>query len=396
MNTKTSPAVLISGAGVAGPTLAYWLARHGFRPTVVERAAGLRTSGSPVDVRGPAVQVAERMGVMGRLRQAGTDVTAMSFVNRSGREVGRVNMRALQRAARSGEVEVTRTDLAAILYEASRDLAEYVFGDTMTALSQDGGGVDVTFEKAAPRRFDLVIGADGLHSATRRLAFGPESEFVRHAGIYVATMQLNARAEHQRDVVTYNAPGRMVAIHPVRGRALAAFIFRYPAVRGFDHRDIEQHKRMVTGIYASDCWRLPELLDQVRAADDLWLDSVSQVRMGRWANGRVALLGDAASSVSLFGDGSTLAMAGGYTLAEELAAARTDPSRAFAQYEARHRMLVDPRQGAIGTAARLIVPATRTGIAARNLATRLWPAAAAAGWVRTRIIPRRKPAQATT
>jgi 2-polyprenyl-6-methoxyphenol hydroxylase-like FAD-dependent oxidoreductase len=396
MNAKTNPTVLISGAGVAGPTVAYWLARHGLRPTIVERAAGLRSSGSPVDVRGPAVQVAERMGVMERLRQASTDATATSFVNRSGRRVGRVNMRALQRAARSREVELTRTDLAAILYQASRDSAEYVFDDTMTALSQDHGGVDVTFEKAAPRRFDLVIGADGLHSATRRLAFGPEPRFVHHGGIYVATMPLNAPAEHERDIVIYNAPGRMVAIHPVRGRALAAFIFRQPAVEGFDYRDVEQHKQMLAQAYAGDGWRVPELLDKVRAADDLWLDSVSQVRMDRWANGRVALVGDAASSVSLFGDGSTLAMAGAYTLAEELAAAPADPRPAFARYEAKHRALVDPRQGAIGTAARLIVPATRTGIAARNLASRLWPVAAAAGWVRNRITPRREPASSIT
>ena len=393
MNAKTTPAVLISGAGVAGPTAAYWLARHGFRPTVVERAAGLRSSGSPVDVRGPAVPVAERMGVMEQLRQAATDATATSFVNRSGRRVGRVNTRALQRATRSQDVELTRTDLAAILYRASRDSAEYLFDDTITTLRQDGGGVDVTFEKAAPRRFDLVIGADGLHSATRRLAFGPEPEFVRHGGIYVATLQLNGPAEHERDIVIYNAPGRMVAIHPVRGRALAVFIFRHPAVDGFDPRDIEQHKRIVTGAYAGGGWRVPELLDRVRAASDLWLDSVSQVRMDRWANGRVALAGDAASSVSLFGDGTTLAMTGAYTLAAELAADPADPQRAFARYEARHRTLVDPRQGAIATAARLIVPATRTGIAARNLASRLWPAAAAAGWVRTRITPRREPAQ---
>jgi 2-polyprenyl-6-methoxyphenol hydroxylase-like FAD-dependent oxidoreductase len=391
MNVKPNPAVLISGAGVAGPTLAYWLARHGWRPTVVERAAALRTSGSPVDVRGPAVQVAERMGLMDRLREAGTDATAMSFVNRSGRRVGRVNSRALQQATGSREVELTRTDLARILYEAGRDSAEYVFDDTMTGLSQDGAGVDVTFEKAAPRRFDLVIGADGLHSATRRLAFGPESEFVRHGGLYVATTQLGSPAEHQRDVVMYNAPGRMVAIHPVRGRALAAFIFRHPAVAGFDHRDIDQHKRMITEAYVGGGWRLPELLNRARAADDLWLDSVSQVRMDRWADGRIALVGDAASSVSLFGDGSTLAMAGAYTLAAELAATPADPESAFARYEAKHRRLVGPRQGAIQLAAALIVPATRTGIVARNLATRLWPAVAAAGWVRSRIIPRREP-----
>jgi 2-polyprenyl-6-methoxyphenol hydroxylase-like FAD-dependent oxidoreductase len=389
MNTKTDPTVLISGAGVGGPTLAYWLAARGFRPTVVERSAGLRSSGNPVDVRGPAVEVAERMGIMERLREAATDVTAMSFVNGSGRRVGRVGMRTLQQSGGGREVEVTRTDLAKILYEASRDSAEFLFDDTITSLRQDDDGVDVTFEKAAPRRFDLVIGADGLHSMTRRLAFGPESAFVRHIGLYVATMQLDRPAEHQREVVLHNTPGRLVSLHPVHGRTLAAFIFRNPAVEGFDHRDIEQHKRIVTDAYAGAGWRVPELLDHVRAADDLWLDSVSQVRLDRWSNGRVALLGDAASSVSLFGDGSTLAMAGAYTLAEELAATPADPQAAFARYEARHRTLVDPKQNNLATAAALMVPATRAGIAARNLATRLWPAAATLGRVRDRVTPRR-------
>ncbi|MEV1172356.1 FAD-dependent monooxygenase [Nonomuraea sp. NPDC049784] len=389
-----SPTVLISGAGIAGSTLAYWLAEQGFRPTVVERAAGLRSSGSPVDVRGPAVEVAERMGVMDRLRDAATTATGMAFVNDAGRRVGGVNTRAMQRASGSREVEVTRTDLATILYKAGRDSAEYLFGDTMTAISQDDTGVEVTFEKAAPRRFDLVVGADGLHSMTRRLAFGPESAFVRHMGLYVATMPLDGPAERRSEVVIYNSPGRMVAIHPVRGRALAAFIFRGPAVDGFDHRDTEQHKRILGDAYAGAGWQVPELLERARAAEDLWFDSVSQVRIDCWHNGRVALLGDAASSVSLFGDGSTLAMSGAYTLAKELAASPGDPQAAFARYEAEHRTLVDSRQDNVAAAASLMVPATRIGIDARNLASRFWPAAAAASWVRNRLVPRREPAAA--
>ncbi|MBO2447999.1 FAD-dependent monooxygenase [Actinomadura barringtoniae] len=387
MTTMSSenPTVLISGAGVGGPTLAYWLAEHGFRPTVVERSAGLRSSGNPVDVRGPAVAVAERMGIMDRLREAATEVSALSFVNRSGREVGRVDMRALQQASGSGEAEVTRTDLAKILYEASRDKAEYLFDDTITSLRQDEDGVDVTFENAAPRRFDLVIGADGLHSNTRRLAFGPESEFVQHAGLYVATTQWDDLAGNAQDVLLHNVPGRLVSVHPVHGRSVAAFIFRSPAIEGFDHRDMEQHKRIVAEAYAGGGWRVPELLDRVRDAGDLWLDSVSRVRLDRWHDGRIALLGDAASSVSLFGDGSTLAMAGAYTLARELAVSPAAPQAAFTRYEAEHRTLVDPRQGNVGAAAALMVPKTRAAIAARNAATRLWPVAAGATRLRKRF-----------
>jgi 2-polyprenyl-6-methoxyphenol hydroxylase-like FAD-dependent oxidoreductase len=382
--------VLISGAGIAGPTLAYWLARHGLRPTVVEHVAALRSSGSPVDVRGRAVEVAEQMGVMARIRQAGTGVTAMRFVNATGRRVGKVNLRALQLAAGSREVELPRGDLASILYQASRDHAEFLFDDSMVALEQDEHGVNITFGRAQPRRFDLVIGADGLHSAVRRLAFGSESNFVRHMGLYVATMRLDGLdglLEHEREVVMYNSPGRAVAIHPSRGDALAFFALRSPVVPGFDYRDTGQHKRLLTAAFADAGWRVSELLKHMDAADDLYFDSVSQVRVRPWWRGRVAVAGDAASCVSLFGDGSSLAMAGAFTLAEELAAAPGDHRSAFGRYEARHRRLVDPRQRNIPRGTSLLIPATRPGILARNVATRLWPVGAAAGWLRRRLAP---------
>ncbi|HEU4946587.1 MAG TPA: FAD-dependent monooxygenase [Kribbella sp.] len=381
----SEPKVLISGAGIAGSTLAYWLARHGFRPTVVERGGSLRSSGSPVDVRGPAVEVAVRMGVLARLRQAGTEVTDLSFVNAGGRRVGRVNLRALQRASGSREVELPRGDLAAILHEASRESAEVIFNDSIAALKQDEHGVDVTFEVARPRRFDLVIGADGLHSAVRRLVFGPESDFVRHQGIYVATMPLGGPVDHPREVLMYNTPGAAVSVHPGSGSPLVAFLFRSPAVRDFDHRDLEQHKRLLAEAFANGSWKVPELLDRVRTADDLYFDSVSQVRLSHWSHGRVALLGDAASCISLFGEGSSLAMAGAFTLAEELAASPDDPESAFRRYETAHRTLVQPKQRNSALAAALMVPATQAGIHTRNLATRLWPAGAAAGWLRSQV-----------
>ncbi|MBO3746385.1 FAD-dependent monooxygenase [Streptosporangiaceae bacterium NEAU-GS5] len=374
--------ILISGSGIAGPTLAYWLARHGFRPTVVERAAGLRSSGSPIDVRGPAVDIAEAMGAMDLIRAAGTGTTAMSFVNGSGRRAGRVNMRALERASGSRDVEIARSALAEILYATAKDHAEFVWGDSIASMEQDAHGVDVTFDKGAPRRFDLVIGADGLHSNVRRLAFGPESRFVRHMGMYVATTPFDGSIPDKGELVMYNAPGRAVAIHPSPGGPLAFFAFRSPEVAGFDHRDTLQHKRMLSDAFGKDGWRVPELLDRVRAADDLYFDSVSKVTLDSWSDGRIALLGDAASSVSLFGGGSTLAMAGAHTLAGELAATPVDVFGALRRYEAKHRIMVEPKQNAVEQASLLIVPATQRAIALRNLATRLWPVVAAGAYVR--------------
>ncbi|HEY1175110.1 MAG TPA: FAD-dependent monooxygenase [Phytomonospora sp.] len=366
--------VLISGAGVAGPTLAHFLARTGHRATVVELAADLRSSGNPVDVRGEAVAVADSMGVMPRLREAATDVDGLRFIGPTGRPAGYIDMRAFQGAAGDREVEVPRGSLASVLYEAGRDDAEYVFGDSIATLEQDPGGVDVTFRKGAPRRFDLVVGADGLHSTTRRIAFGPERDYVRGIGMYVAGMPIDE--EIGRDVLMYNTPGRMLALHPSRGRALAAFIFRHPVVEDLDHRDTERHRSIVTAAYAHDGWRVPELLDRVRDADDLYFDAVSRVEIDTWTKGRVTLLGDASSSVSLFGDGSSSAMVGGRALAEELSATR-DLATALRRYEERHRKVVGPRLRNVGPASHLLVPATRTGITVRNLATRLSPAVAA-------------------
>ena len=376
----TSRTVLISGAGVAGPTLAYWLARRGFRPTVVELSPGLRSSGNPVDVRGPALPVAEAMGIVDRLREAATTATAMGLVDSSGRRIARVPMPASRSAAGTREVEIARGDLAAILHDTARHEAEYLFDDSITGLRQDGHGVDVEFDRAAPRRFDLVVGADGLHSRVRGLAFGPEQDFVHHLGLQVATMPLDEPVEDPSCVLMHNTPGRLLSIHPCRGRALVAFIFRGRPAEGFDHRDTAEQRRVVTEAYAGTGWRAPELLERLRETDDLYFDTVSRVKLSSWARDRVVLLGDAASCVSLLGDGSSLAMAGAFTLAEALAeSSAADPGGhpgghavAFRRYEQVHRTRTGSKQRGMRVGAAVLVPGSRTGVAARNAAAKAW------------------------
>jgi 2-polyprenyl-6-methoxyphenol hydroxylase-like FAD-dependent oxidoreductase len=363
--------VLVSGAGIAGSTAAYWLARQGFVVTVVERGPGLRSSGSPVDVRGAAVHIADRMGVLSALRDLDTGVHGLVFVNADGRAVSRVDMRALR--ADTGEVELSRADLASVLHDAAAYDAEFLFGDSIIGLAQDGERVRASFEHAADRSFDLVVGADGVHSQVRALAFGTESDFVRHLGMYVATLPLPDLVGP--DLVLYNAPGKAVAIHPAGGRPGAAFMFRAPAVAHFDHRDVDQHKQLLYTAYSGLGWRVPELLERVRVADDLYFDAVSRVHVDDWSRGRVTLVGDAAGCVSLFGDGSSSAMMGGYTLAQSLAG---DLAAGLRVYESRHRPRTDSKERGATTGARLLVPATTAGIQVRNLAARFWPAIAVA------------------
>jgi 2-polyprenyl-6-methoxyphenol hydroxylase-like FAD-dependent oxidoreductase len=364
--------ILISGAGIAGSTAAYWLAKGGHDVTVVEQSGGMRSSGSPVDVHGPAYDVAERMSVTARLRAADTGVRNIVFVDARGRVAGHVDFRSAW--FEPDHVELPRGDLATILLDAVPDDVEVLLGNAITALDQNEDGVTVAFEHGPDRRFDLVIGADGVHSAVRALAFGPEEQFTRHLGVYVATLPLDEFGAGE-DVVMYNTPGRSVAIHPAGGHGGAAFMFRSPAIAHFDHRDLDQHKGLLIDAYAGAGWRVPELLDRVRAADDLYFDSVSRVRVPGWSRGRVTLVGDAAACVSLFGDGSSLAMTGAYTLADALSG---DIGHGLRTYEARHRPLTDSKERGVRLATSLLVPATATGVRLRNLAIRLWPLIAAA------------------
>lgn len=361
--------VLIVGAGVAGSTAAYWLAHQGMTVTVVERAGGTRSSGSPVDVRGPAYGVAARMGILPGLRSAATRATGICAVDCRGRKIGWAPMQL------GDGIEIPRSDLARVLADAGRDAAEYRYGDTVTALRQYPAGVEVTFEHAEPERFDLVVGADGLHSQVRDLVFG--TGFTEHLGMYVATVDLAEEADGDT-VLMYNAPGRLAAVHPATGRGIAAFIFRHPELPGDDHRDTARHKEVVTAAYAGMGWRVPELLDRMRTAADVYFDSVSRVKTDTWLRGRIVLLGDAASCVSLLGEGSSLAIAGAATLSECVAecvsqcggADRDDPTAALREYERRHRRLVMARQRWMGTGSRVIVPATAAGVVARNAALR--------------------------
>jgi 2-polyprenyl-6-methoxyphenol hydroxylase-like FAD-dependent oxidoreductase len=357
--------ILISGAGIGGSTLAAHLGRAGHRVTVVERDQGVRSSGNPVDVRGAAYQVAEQLGVLSRLQDAATKVRELIFVDAAGRRVASMRTRRTE----SREVEVPRADLSAILIEAGRRNAEFLFDEMITRLRPDDAGVDVIFDRRAPLRFDLVVGADGIHSAVRRLAFGPETDFVEHLGMYVATAKLGIPMERDDLVIMHNEPGTAIALHPGTGSSLAAFLFR-SAVR-IDHRDPEARQELLKQTYRSVGWRAEELLSAYLAAEDVYFDSVSRIRAASWSRGRVTLLGDAASCVSLFGEGSSSAIEGAATLAASLAASPHDIPSALARYESAHRAVTRPRQRGVLIASHLLIPSSRLGITLRDQALRL-------------------------
>ena len=359
--------ILISGASIAGLTLAHWLARHGFRPVVVERAAALRTGGNGVDVRGHAAEVAERMGIMPRVRALTADVLGIKFVDAADRAVARVGMRALD----PGSTEIMRGDLVALLREVTD--AEILFDDSVRGLEQDDDGVTVTFQKSPARRFDLVVGADGMHSNVRRLAFGAEDKFVRHKDHYFAFANADAALGEDRWVTMFSTPGRMAGIYRSgnHAQAKAYFAFR-SAPLDYDHRDPSAHKRLVSDAFSDQTsWRTRELLDSALADPDFYFDACAQVQMTSWSAGRVVLTGDAAWCPSpAAGAGAELALVGAYSLAGELAAASGDYRSAFNRYDAALRPLVAVRQQ-IGPNIRLMLPRTEIGRRVRNTLVRL-------------------------
>jgi 2-polyprenyl-6-methoxyphenol hydroxylase-like FAD-dependent oxidoreductase len=384
--------ILISGSSIAGPTLAFWLAKYGFRPTVVERTPGLRAGGNGVDVRGQAIEVAERMGILPRIRAAAADIIGTSFVNAANHRVAHIDVQAIQRKYGSGEVEIMRGDLAAILNEATKHDVEYIFGDSIRTLEQDDDGVTVAFEHGVTRRFDLVVGADGTHSAVRRLAFGPESQFLRYLGHYFAFASADPALGEDRWMTLYNLPGKSAGIYRSGNHtgAKAYLTFHQPDPLTYDYRDIEQQKHLLSEAYAGvSSWRVPQLLAGALSDPDFYFDSLSQVRMPSWSSGRITLVGDAAHCASpVSGAGAMLGLIGAYRLAGELAAAGGNHHVAFRRYEEVHRPLIKRSQSNLFIG--MLAPKTRTGIWARNTMARLPLVGAMAGLER-RLQPKAEP-----
>ncbi|MEU6999654.1 FAD-dependent monooxygenase [Nonomuraea sp. NPDC046570] len=325
--------ILISGASVAGPALAYWLNRYGYATTIVERAPALRDGGYAVDFRGDAhLTVLRRMGLLEEIQRARTNMGATSYVNEAGKKLS-----SMPADLFAGDVEILRGDLAAILYRATKSRTEYLFDDSIAALAEDDQGIRVTFERAAPRRFDLVLGADGLHSNVRALTFGPESEYVTGLGLHCAIFTTDNHLGLDHSGRIYSTPGKIVSVYSARGNseAKAMFYFPSPAV-SYDRHDTEGQRKILAEAYAGIGWETPRLLERMWEASDFYFDSVGQVRMDRWSRGRVALVGDAAYCASpLSGMGTGLAVVGAYVLAGELKAAGGDHRIAFPRYEER-------------------------------------------------------------
>lgn len=367
----TERTVLICGASIAGPALAYWLQRQGWRTVVVERAPGLRLGGQNVDVRGAGREVIRRMGLEDAVRAATTGEAGVRFVDADNATLAEFAAGTSDTDGATAEVEILRGDLAQLLHEKTRDTTEYVFGDRVTRLVDSAGGVTVSFEHGEDRVVDLVVAADGIRSSTRALVFGGEVD-IRPLGMYTAYLTVPRNETDSAWARWYNAPGgRTLTLRPDNvGTTRATLSFMSPP-RGYERLPPERQKDVLRERFADAGGEAPRILDALTDSTDMYFESIGQVRLKQWSRGRFGLVGDAGYCPSpISGMGTSLALVGAYVLAGELGRHATHTA-GFAAYEALMRPYVGQAQHLPPGTPRLANPRTTFGIKAFNTALKI-------------------------
>jgi 2-polyprenyl-6-methoxyphenol hydroxylase-like FAD-dependent oxidoreductase len=366
--------IAINGAGIAGTALAFWLSKLGHEVVLVERAPELRTGGFVVNLWGIGYDALERMGLLPRLLALQHHTDALRMVDRAGRTRGGYPSSVLLKLAKGRMASLARSDIATAIYSALQGRVEAVFGDSIAAIADDGPGVQVDFERSSSRKVDLVIGADGLHSRVRDLCFGPKAMFEYPMGCHVASFGVAGyRPRNGNTYVAYSAPGRYVARFPMRDdRMLFFLLLRDEHLGRRAPVGPAEHKAALLHALADIGWEAEAIRSALAGIDEIYVDSISQIRMDAWAKGRVALLGDAAACPSLIaGEGAGFALAQAYVLAGELHRHAGNADAALAQYQARLRAAVARKQKHAESLVASFVPRTALGVRVRDYATLL-------------------------
>lgn len=353
--------ILVSGASAAGPSLAYWLDRYGFEVTVVERHPTVRPGGYAIDVRGSAIHISRKMGILEDLQAADTKLEEIRFFDDNDKIAAEMDRNFGAGGGIAGDLEVLRDDLAAMLYNKVKEKVQFKFGNSITKLTEDDDGIDVEFENGDKERYDLVIGADGTHSNVRHLVFGAESQFAHFWNRYISVFTIPNYRGLYRKWDWHMRPGFFGGIQQYGDNQETRGIFLMTGeFREFDSRNIPEQKAMVRELMSDKmAWEIPRLLDEMDKAKDFYFDSASQIKMPTWSKGRVSLVGDAAAGPTAFtGQGTSAAMVMSYVLAGELAEARGDYETAFKRYEELARPFADENQDIIWKGKEMQIPSS--------------------------------------
>lgn len=364
--------IAINGIGVAGPTLAYWLKKLGHEPVLYEIAPELRTGGYVIDFWGLGYDITEKMGILPQLKEKGHFMKKMKLLKPNGQVAASANVRVLFDLLNGRLISIERSDVASSIYKACESVRSE-FGVSITGIKQKTDGVRITLSNGDKEDFDLVIGADGLHSKVREIVFGEEKKFAKNMGVYVAAFEL--KGYQPRDELTYvmhRVPGKTVSRFAKKDdMTLFLFVCRKELVEKIPSTE-EQKKSMLKSVFGKMKWELPDIFERMDEVKDIYFDSVSQIQMKHWSKGRVALIGDAGACPSLLaGEGTGLAIIEAYVLANEIHKAGDDYAKAFENYEKALKKFVEGKQKSANRFANFFAPKNRFSVYLGNLGVRL-------------------------
>jgi 2-polyprenyl-6-methoxyphenol hydroxylase-like FAD-dependent oxidoreductase len=365
--------ILISGAGIGGLTLAYWVKKYGFNPVIVEKASYLREGGYMIDFWGIGFDIAERMGILPVLKKEHYNIPELVFVGKDNNRTGSLNIYKLRKLINFRHFNLLRGGLAKVIYKLICDDIEFIWDTSINCIDEQPDGLNISFQNGIQRKFDLLIGADGLHSNVRKLVFGEEKYFEKYLGYYTASFTIDNYLDKKDTFYSFSVPGKQIGIYSISENKLATFfIFRQNEKLNYDYHKTESAKRILFDTFKQTGWESKNILEKMDGSPDFYFDTVSQINMENWSKGRVSLVGDACQCVSLIaGTGSALAMAGAYILAGELKKNNGDYETAFKNYQNILKPEIITKQKMAGKFAASFIPDSNFGLWVRDKFTNL-------------------------
>lgn len=368
MKSANGKNVLVSGASIAGLSTAYWLTKLGYHATVVERAAGPRLGGAAVNIQGDALASARRMGIFEQLKAKQLRLERWEFKNADDVTEGVLLLQNEELPLSDDDIEIERATLVTILMGAVKNEVNFLFNNSIAALSETADAMHVTFKHGPPRTFDLVFGCDGLHSGVRQLWFGHEADYAHFMQHYFSLTTVNHSLIPQQTTQLYNVPGRLLMLNAYKGKTDIVFCFFAETEIPYDYRDAGQQRKIIGDHFAGQGWRTAELLEIVKQAEISYFDKLGQIRMPSWTKGRVALVGDAGYCASAAaGMGASLAMHGAVAVVDALEEYNGNVDLAFPAYDHALRPFIEEVQAtALTMLSDYLVPGTEAAIRRRN------------------------------